>query len=211
MSDERNPQPPAAPVPLADEPAAPFSRKRDGVFVPTKMFFTRGRGVAREKLTSFEQALRNAGISQFNIVQVSSIYPPFCKIIKREHGISLLHPGEITFCVMARNETNEPGRLIAASTGVAIPKDPARYGYISEHHSYGQTAEEAGDYAEDLAASMLATILGAPFDPDKSYDERKEQWKISNQIVRSMNITQTARGARAGEWTTVVAAVVFVK
>jgi arginine decarboxylase len=182
-----------------------------GVFVPTKMFFTRGRGVAREKLTSFEAALRNAGISQYNLVQVSSIFPPFCKVIKREHGISLLHSGEIAFCVMARNETNEPGRLIAASTGVAIPKDPSKYGYISEHHSFGQTSIEAGDYAEDLAASMLATILGVPFDPDKSYDERKELWKISTQIVRTMNISQSARGARAGEWTTVVALAVFVK
>lgn len=181
------------------------------MFVPTKMFFTRGKGMAREKLTSFEAALRNAGISPLNLVQVSSIFPPYCRVITREHGISLLHPGEITFCVMARNETNEPGRLVAAATGVAIPKDPSKYGYVSEHHSYGQTANEAGDYAEDLAASMLATILGVPFDPDKSYDERKELWKISHHIVRTMNIAQSTRGARNRDWTTVVAAAVFIK
>lgn len=181
------------------------------MFIPTKMFFTRGKGVAREKLTSFEAALRVAGISPLNLVQVSSIFPPYCRVITREHGISLLHPGEIAFCVMARNETNEPGRLVAAATGVAIPKDPSKYGYVSEHHSYGQMANEAGDYAEDLAASMLATILGVPFDPDKSYDERKELWKISHHIVRTMNITQSSRGARNGDWTTVVAAAVFVK
>ena len=181
------------------------------MFVPSKMFFTRGKGVAREKLTSFEAALRNAKISQFNLVQVSSIFPPYCKVIHRDHGISLLHPGEITYCVMSRNATCEPGRIIAAATGVAIPKDQSKYGYISEHHSFGQTSEAAGDYAEDLAASMLATILGAPFDPDQSYDERKELWKISNHIVRTNNIVQTARGARTGEWTTVLAAAVFVK
>lgn len=181
------------------------------MFIPTKMFFTRGQGVAREKLTSFEAALRNAGISQYNLVQVSSIFPPYCRIITREHGISLLHPGEITFSVMARNETNEPGRLVAAATGVAIPKDPTKYGYLSEHHSFGQTAAVAGDCAEDLAASMLATSLGVPFDPDKSYDERKELWKISHEIVRTMNITQGARGARNGDWTTVIAVAVLVK
>ncbi|KPL11690.1 pyruvoyl-dependent arginine decarboxylase [candidate division BRC1 bacterium SM23_51] len=181
------------------------------MFVPSKMFFTRGKGVAREKLTSFEAALRTAGISQFNLVQVSSIFPPHCRLLTREHGTSLLQAGEITYCVMARNATNEPGRLIAAATGVAIPKDRTKYGYVSEHNSFGQTREEAGDYAEDLAASMLATILGVPFDPDKSYDERKELWKISHHIVRTMNITQTARGARNGDWTTVVAAAVFVK
>jgi len=181
------------------------------MFIPSKMFFTRGKGVAREKLTSFEMALRNAGISEFNLVQVSSIFPPYCQVITRSHGVALLHSGEITFCVMSRNETNEPGRVIAASTGVAIPKDRGKYGYISEHHSFGQTANQAGDYAEDLAASMLATILGAPFDPDKSWDERKETWKISNHIVRTMNITQTARGAKSRHWTTVFAAAVFVK
>ena len=181
------------------------------MFVPTKMFFTRGKGVAREKLTSFEASLRDAGISPYNLVTVSSIFPPYCRVITREHGISLLHPGELTFCVMARNETNEPGRLLTAATGVAIPKDSSKYGYVSEHHSFGQTANEAGDYAEDLAASMLATILGVPFDPDKSYDERKELWKISHHIVRTMNIAQGARGARNRDWTTVVAAAVFVK
>lgn len=175
------------------------------------MFFTRGKGVARQRLTSFEAALRNAGISQFNLVQVSSIFPPNCQVIDKQEGIEMLHPGEITFCVMARNDTCEPGRMIAAATGVAIPKDRSRYGYISEHHSYGQTAAVAGDYAEDLAASMLATILDVPFDPDKSYDERKELWKISNQIVRTTRTVQTARGAKNGDWTTVVAAAVFVQ
>lgn len=175
------------------------------------MFFTRGKGIAREKLSSFEAALRNASISPFNLVQVSSIFPPHCRLITRARGISLLRPGEITYCVMARNATNEPGRIIAAATGVAIPKDRSKYGYVSEHHSFGQTREEAGDYAEDLAASMLATILGVPFDADKSYDERKELWKISHHIVRTMNITQGARGARNGDWTTVIAAAVFVQ
>ena len=103
------------------------------MFVPSKMFFTRGKGVAREKLTSFEAALRNAGISPFNLVTVSSIFPPHCRVIARKRGIALLRPGEITFCVMARNATNERGRLIAAATGVAIPKDRTKYGYISEH------------------------------------------------------------------------------
>ncbi|MBM3335787.1 arginine decarboxylase, pyruvoyl-dependent [Candidatus Sumerlaeota bacterium] len=175
------------------------------------MFFTRGKGIAREKLTSFEAALRDAGISRFNLVQVSSIFPPNCKVITRKRGISLLRHGEITFCVMARNETNEPNRLISAATGVAIPKDRSKYGYVSEHTGFGQTAEVAGDYAEDLAAMMLATILGVPFDPDKSYDQRKELWKISHNIVRTMNIVQSARGARNRDWTTVVAAAVFVK
>ena len=84
--------------------------------VPTHMFLTRGVGVHREKLASFEQALRSAGVAYCNLVSVSSILPPNCKIIPRKRGEKLLKPGEITHCVMARSETNERNRLISAST-----------------------------------------------------------------------------------------------
>jgi len=177
--------------------------------VPKEAFLTKGVGRHREKLTSFEMALRNAGIARQNLVRVSSIFPPHCKLISREKGLQRLEPGSITFCVMSDNATCEPNRLIASSIGVAIPKDRSHYGYLSEHHSYGQREQKAGEYAEDLAAEMLATILGASFDPDKSYDENKEIWKISGEIVITRNVTQTAIGHKDGLWTTVVAAAVF--
>ncbi len=177
--------------------------------LPGKIFLTRGSGQHREKLVSFEIALRGAGINPFNLVRVSSIFPPFCKAIPQSHGITLLQPGQVVFCVMARQDTNENARLIASSIGLAIPRDPSHFGYLSEHHSYGETNKQAGDYAEDLAASMLATILGVDFDIDASWDEKKEIYRISDKIVRSMNITQTAIGKK-GYWTTTIAAAVLV-
>jgi len=57
--------------------------------------------------------------------------------------------------------------------GCAIPADKKAYGYISEHHSFGQTERQAGDYAEDLAAAMLASTLGIDFNIDESWDEKK--------------------------------------
>ena len=177
--------------------------------VPRYVFFTKGVGRHKERLASFELALRDAGIEKFNLVSVSSILPPNCKIVSKEKGISALKAGEIVYCVMARNETNEPNRLIAASIGCAIPADSNAYGYLSEHHSFGEKEETAGDYAEDLAAQMLATTLGIEFDPEKAYDERKEEYKMSGKIVRTRNITQSAVGKK-GLWTTVVAAAVFV-
>lgn len=177
--------------------------------VPKRLFFTKGVGRHREKLASFELALRNAGIEKCNLVQVSSIFPPQCKIISKEKGLQLLKPGEITFCVIARTETNESNRLMASSIGCAIPSDYNTYGYLSEHHSYGETDEQTGEYAEDLAASMLATTLGVEFNEDASYDERKELWKISDKIVKTMNITQSAIGKNK-LWTTVIAAAVFI-
>ena len=176
---------------------------------PRKLFFTRGRGTHKEELRSFELALRNARIEMCNLVSVSSIIPPHCKIISRSEGLKQVEPGMITFSVMARCSSNEPRRLIAASVGCAIPQDRSKYGYLSEHHAYGQTDTVAGDYSEDLAAAMLASTLGIEFDEDESWDEKKEVFRISDEIVRTRNITQSAVSKGIG-YTTVIAAAVFL-
>jgi len=177
---------------------------------PTKIFFVKGVGIAKKQLMSFEMALRNAGIEKFNLVSVSSILPPGCQRVTKEKGLEMLKPGEVVFCVMARNSTNEPNRLIAASIGCAIPAEENQYGYLSEHHPFGETEEKAGDFAEDLAASMLATTLGVEFNPDSAWDEKEKVFKMSDKIVRTINITQSAEGHKDGFWTTVIAAAVFV-
>src|SRR3970282_1643908 len=108
------------------------------MFLPAKVFLTKGIGKHREKLTSFEMALRDAKIAEFNLVKVSSIVPPACKIIPLNMGYQTLQRGEIVYCVLSENSSNEPHRLIAASIGVAIPKAEHLHGYLSEHHSLGQ-------------------------------------------------------------------------
>lgn len=180
------------------------------MYVPRYMFFTKGKGVAKEELAAFENALRDARIAHLNLVQVSSIFPPYCKILDIETGLSLLEPGEVTHCVMAREQSKEPGRRIVASIGLAIPSDSGRYGYLSEHHGFGQTEQEAGEYAEDLAASMLANTLGIEFEPEKDYDERREVYLMSGKIVDSQHISQAALGAEGNHWTCVMAAAVFI-
>jgi arginine decarboxylase len=179
--------------------------------VPKRVFFTKGVGKHKDELQSFELALRNAGIEKCNLVYVSSIVPPKCKIITREKGVAELAPGQITYVVMSRNTTNEPNRLIGAAIGVATPKETDTYGYISEHHSFGETAQKAGDYAEDLAATMLATTLGLEFDIHKAWDERKQEYKMSGRFVRTQSVAQTAQGDKNGLWTTVLAAAVFLE
>lgn len=178
--------------------------------VPKRIFLTKGVGKHKERLTSFELALRDAGIAAQNLVRVSSIFPPDCKLTSRKEGLKYLYPGEVTFSVVAENSTREPHRLIASSIGVAIPADRSTYGYLSEHHSFGETDDQAGDYAEELAAEMLATTLNVDFDPDRSWDEKKEIYRISNKIVRTANVTQSAVGDKRGKWTTVIAAAVLI-
>ncbi len=178
-------------------------------YVPREMFLTKGVGRHKEKLASFEEALRDAKIARFNLTHVSSIFPPQCKIVAVNRGLGRLKSGQVIAVVLARNETNENRRLVATSIGVAIPADRNQYGYLSEHHSFGETEEQSGDYAEDLAASMLATTLGLDYETSATWDQREEQWKISGKIVKTMNCTQSAQGI-AGLWTTVVAAGVLI-
>jgi arginine decarboxylase len=178
--------------------------------IPKYFFLTKGVGKHKEQLQSFELALRDAGIQQCNLVNVSSIVPPGCELVSREQGLKMVQSGEITFVVQARNATNEPHRLLASSIGVAIPSGKNHYGYLSEHHSYGQTDDKAGDYAEDLAATMLATTMGIQFDPETAWDERKQLFKTSGMIIKTTNATQSATGDKNGLWTTTVATAVFV-
>jgi arginine decarboxylase len=178
--------------------------------LPKYVFLTKGVGVHKERLASFELALRDAGMAPFNLVSVSSILPPRCKIISRRKGLPMLKPGQIVHCVIARNESNEPNRLIVASIGLAIPANNKHYGYISEHHSFGETEERAADYSEDLAASMLASTLGLKFDPDEAWDARRQAFHLSGKIVRTTHITQSARCDKDGRWTSVVALAVLI-
>ncbi|MFA4917315.1 MAG: arginine decarboxylase, pyruvoyl-dependent [Syntrophales bacterium] len=177
--------------------------------VPKKIFFTKGVGTHKEELHSFELALRDAGIEKCNLVQVSSILPPGCKVVSRTQGLKELKPGALSYCVMSRCCSNEPRRLLVASVGCAIPADKNTYGYISEHHTFGQTEKQAGDYAEDLAAAMLASTLGIDFNIDESWDEKKEIFKISGKIVSTRNITQSSIVKHQG-YATVLAVAMFI-
>lgn len=159
--------------------------------VPKKVFFTSGVGRHTEYLESFEVALRNAGIEKYNLVTVSSILPPHCMIVSKEEGLAELSPGQIVFCVMSKNSSDEPSRLITSAIGCAIPKDINKYGYISEHHAFGQTKAAAGKYAEQLARSMYHTWTN------------EEPIKTVN-TARSVNVEDELR------WTTVLSAAVFV-
>jgi arginine decarboxylase len=180
------------------------------MYVPTEICFTKGVGVHKDRLASFELALRKSGIEKCNLVYVSSIFPPQCKQISRSAGLKKLKAGAITFCVMARNETNEPNRLVSSAIGLALPSDTEEYGYLSEHHAFGETEKKTGEYAEDLAATMLATTLGIEFDVNAAWSEREQTYKASGRIIKTKHTCQSAEGDKNGLWTTTIAVAVFL-
>jgi arginine decarboxylase len=178
--------------------------------IAKNLFLTKGKGVHEDRLTSFEYALRDAGIAGTNLVLISSIFPPQAKLISRKEGLKKIKPGQILFTIYSKNQTNEPHRVCSASVGLAQPKDTSRYGYLSEYESFGQNEVQAGDYAEDIAAQMLASSLGIAFDADDAWNEKRQQWMISGEIYNTHNITQSTKGDKDGKWTTVFAAAVLL-
>lgn len=177
--------------------------------IPKSFFLTRGMGVHKDELHSFELALRDAGIAHTNIVQVSSILPPGCAQITREEGARLIVPGTITFVVMSRLSSNEHSRLLAAAVGCAKPIHDQSFGYLSEFHGFGTDEDEAEDRAEDLAASMLASTLGLKFDEDQAWDEEREMWHMAGRDVTSFSIAISASVPKKA-WCTVLAAAVLL-
>ena len=61
------------------------------------------------------------------------------------------------------------------------------------------------------AAARYKPTLGVPFDPNQAWDERREAYLMSGDIVKTRNITQSAECGPEGLWTTVVAACVYVE
>jgi arginine decarboxylase len=178
--------------------------------VPKAMFFTKGHGKHKHALQSFEYALRDAQIAHLNLVKVSSIYAPGCKILSLREGLKHLRPGQVVFTVLAEVRTDEPNRLVSAGIGMAVPAKKDQYGYISEFHGYGMTERKTADLVEDMAASMLASTLGIEFDPEEAYDTRRALYRMSGRIVRTRAVVQTVEGDKRGQWTSAVAAAVFI-
>jgi arginine decarboxylase len=180
-----------------------------GQLVPSKVFLVRGRGQHREKLVSFEKALREAGIAPYNLVRVSSIFPPHCRLVGKAAGSKLLQPGQILFVVLSENATDEAGALVSASIGVAVPDDPSHYGYLAEHSDVGKPARAISQHTEYLASEMLATKLGQKL-RQPAPGEFAKVFRVSNgPSLKTRSITQTAKGT-AGVWTTAVAAAVLI-
>ena len=158
--------------------------------LPRKCFLTKGVGVHENKLVSFELALRDAGIERFNLVSVSSIMPSGCEIVSKEEALKELKDGEIVFVVMARNESNEDGK-IACAVAYARPQDKDRHGYIAEYSCKGCDKEMAEQEALRIAREMLKTKFGDMED------------------IKTESVGASAKTEK-GKYTTVVSAAVFV-
>jgi arginine decarboxylase len=178
-------------------------------WVPKKVFLTKGVGIHAERLNSFEEALRDARISPMNLVKVSSIVPPHCELVGREEGLKLLSPGQITFCVMSRCESDEEGRLLAAAVALLLPENGDDYGYISEYHGYGKKLDEVEDWVCDQAAELYASAKGFKINWRRAWSQEDFKYTLEERKYSPKYVASVAGGVK-GKWVTTVAAAVFI-
>ena len=180
--------------------------------IPKKIFLTTGHGTHRHRLQSFELALRDAEVAPCNLVNVSSIVPPHCKQINKKEGISLINPGEITYCVLSKIHTKKP-KKIGASVGLAIPELSNEYGYIAEYQNEEMAKTQLKKTVEDLAILMLATTKGMT-DKKNGQQVPLSDKDIIDQFqdkMKTKSIADTVNHSDPELWSTVVALAVFIE
>ena len=128
-----------------------MSEAKNRTMIPKEFFVTNGKAFSNvSKLNAFDQALENAGISQCNLVPVSSILPPKCKEIK----LKKMPVGSITHVVMARMD-GEGETTIGAGVAWAWEKNK-KYGLVAE--AYGCMDQKALEEALEIKVKEMAII-----------------------------------------------------
>jgi arginine decarboxylase len=179
--------------------------------VPTKFFLTKGVGVHEKDMRAFEEALRDAGINTCNLIKTSSVIAPGCKRISMEEGMKLIPPGQITFAVLARSETNEPGQIVTAGIAMAQPKDRAVHGYLTEvEEAIGRTAEDVEQDCIEMAIENLIGEYDPKFDGESVYRKGKKNYNIKGQDIAVDCLVASAQGAEKNKYTVVLVAAVFI-
>lgn len=95
-------------------------------------------------------ALVDAGVGDYNLVRVSSIFPPHCEFTEER----LAPAGMPIPTAYAHIDTCTPGASIAASIAVAVPQDPSLPGVIMEWHGVGTM-----EYAEEIVRGMAERAM----------------------------------------------------
>ncbi|OGS60406.1 MAG: pyruvoyl-dependent arginine decarboxylase [Euryarchaeota archaeon RBG_19FT_COMBO_69_17] len=100
--------------------------------IPTKFFVTSGKAVSKiSDLNAFDQALLAGGLSEQNLVSVSSVLPIGIKQVRKRD----LPMGAITHCVLAQQRGGE-GETVAAGIAYGFREDGFG-GYVAEGHMHG--------------------------------------------------------------------------
>lgn len=113
-------------------------------------FITSGTGCGKTELNSFDSALFNSGVANYNLVRISSILPADAK----ECDAITLEEGELLHTAYASISTNCLNKTVSAAIAVGIPVDNTKIGVIMEF-SDNCTKEVAENKVSEMVVEAM--------------------------------------------------------
>ena len=113
---------------------------------PSRYFLASGIGSSSHELVSFDNALLSAGLSNYNLLKVSSILPADSKEQKRID----LPEGSALLVAYGTISSDIPGDRISSAIAVGVPEDDSSVGIIMEYSGHGDAAT-----AESVVRDMV--------------------------------------------------------
>ena len=119
---------------------------------PTKYIITSGKGISQYQLVAFDNALLDAGISNYNLLKVSSILPANCAKVE---SINDLPQGSPLLTAFASISSNKIGEQIASAVAAGIPEDRSNIGVIMEYSAANITSELAEKRVKEMVREAM--------------------------------------------------------
>ncbi len=116
---------------------------------PKKFKIVTGAAEASYKLTAFDHALMKAGISNVNLLRVSSILPP--EAVQDQDMV--LAPGSLAPTAYGSITCDRPGTIISAAVGIGFSPD-----------TFGVIMEFSGECGKDTARAEIEGMIKEAFE-----------------------------------------------
>jgi arginine decarboxylase len=140
-----------------------------------------GTGTGETTLAAFDNALKNAGIYNYNLVKLSSIIPPRA-VIKTGKYEAVDEFGNKLYVVLAEERTDLLGRSIAAGIGW-YQWDDGR-GVFAEHHDIIE-ALNAKEAEKNVQKKLETTVRNLCEFRNISFNKRKINTIITSKEVKT--------------------------
>lgn len=111
--------------------------------IADKYCISSGTGKSEKGLPSFDKALIEAGVGNYNLVRLSSILPARCERVKVKDITKYIKEGSLLPTAYSTITSDTKGDFIISTIGVGIPKDSNNVGVIMEYSTKNVSIEKA--------------------------------------------------------------------
>ncbi len=120
------------------------------------IIITSGKGSGKTTLSAFDNALFDAGVSNYNLITLSSIIPPNTVIKQQKYKTPDSEYGYRLYTVMSEIRSRESGRWIGAVIGWCQEEDGR--GVFVEHKAIENTEEMVKTYLYEEVKKSLSDL-----------------------------------------------------